>query len=56
MRAERRHWCYDYCLWDLRQAYGFQLDEKKLEELEGIFEKTWKSFSIEIERFCHFLG
>lgn len=40
----------------VRQAYGFQLDEKKLGELERIFEKTWKSFSKEIKKFCRFLG
>jgi hypothetical protein len=39
----------------VRQAYGFQLDEKKLEDLEKIFLKTWKRFSREIKRFCNFL-
>ena len=39
----------------VRQAYGFQLDEKKLEELEKIFKKTWKTFSREIRNFCGFL-
>lgn len=39
----------------VRQAYGFQLDEKKLKELEKIFEKTWKKFSREIKKFCWFL-
>lgn len=39
----------------VRQAYGFQLDEKKLVELEKIFEKTWKQFYREIKKFCHFL-
>lgn len=39
----------------VRQAYGFQLDEKKLMELEKIFEKTWKQFFREINKFCHFL-
>lgn len=39
----------------VRQAYGFQLDEKKLEELEKIFVKTWKRFSREIKKFCSFL-
>lgn len=39
----------------VRQAYGFQLDEKKLEELEKIFVKTWERFSIEIKKFCSFL-
>lgn len=40
----------------VRQAYGFQLDEKKLKELEKIFVKTWKKFSLEVRKFCHFLG
>lgn len=39
----------------VRQAYGFQLDEEKLEELEKIFKKTWKRFSREIKKFCGFL-
>ncbi len=39
----------------VRQAYGFQLEEKKLKELENIFEKTWKRFSREIKKFCNFL-
>ncbi|MBI5639475.1 MAG: hypothetical protein HZA17_03520 [Nitrospirae bacterium] len=39
----------------VRQAYGFQLDEKKLEELEGIFVMTWTRFSREIKKFCAFL-
>jgi hypothetical protein len=39
----------------VRQAYGFQLDMKKLEELEKIFPKTWKRFSQEIKKFCAFL-
>lgn len=39
----------------VRQAYGFQLDEKKLEELEKIFKKTWKIFFREIKKFCKFL-
>lgn len=39
----------------VRQAYGFQLDVKKLNELERIFPKTWKSFSREIKKFCDFL-
>ncbi|HBE44954.1 MAG TPA: hypothetical protein DDW17_05755 [Deltaproteobacteria bacterium] len=39
----------------VRQAYGFQLDENKLAELEKIFEKTWKKFYHEIKKFCHFL-
>jgi len=39
----------------VRQAYGFQLDEKKLIELERIFEKTWKMFSREVKKFCAFL-
>lgn len=40
----------------VRQAYGFQLDEKKLEELEKIFGKIWKQFSREIRKFCSFLA
>lgn len=39
----------------VRQAYGFQLDEKKLEELEKIFRKTWKVFFMEINKFCDYL-
>lgn len=39
----------------VRQAYGFQLDEKKIKELEKIFIKTWKRFSYEIKKFCDFL-
>ena len=39
----------------VRQAYGFQLDEKKLKELEKIFVKTWKRFSKETKKFCSFL-
>lgn len=39
----------------VRQAYGFQLDAKKLNELEKIFLKTWRRFSREIKRFCNFL-
>jgi len=39
----------------VRQAYGFQLDEKKLAELEKKFEKTWKMFARGIKRFCAFL-
>jgi len=39
----------------VRQAYGFQLDEKKLVELEKIFQKTWKRFAREIKKFCRFL-
>ena len=39
----------------VRQAYGFQLDVKKLDELEKIFLKTWKRFLREIKGFCAFL-
>lgn len=39
----------------VRQAYGFQLDVKKLEELEKIFKKTWKRFFMEIRKFGNFL-
>ncbi len=38
----------------VRQAYGFQLDPRKLEELEKIFVKTWKRSAKEIKRFCLF--
>ncbi len=40
----------------VRQAYGFQLDQKKLEELEKIFVKTYKKFDRETRKFCSFLG
>lgn len=39
----------------VRQAYGFQLDEKRLTELEKIFEKTSNRFYREIKKFCQFL-
>ena len=39
----------------VRQAYGFQLDEKKMAALEKIFQRTWKRFSREIKAFCTFL-
>jgi hypothetical protein len=39
----------------VRQAYGFQLDVKKLDELGKIFPRTWKRFSHEIKQFCTFL-
>jgi len=39
----------------VRQAYGFQLDEKKLSVLESKFKKTWKKFEKEIRKFCNFL-
>lgn len=39
----------------VRQAYGFQLDEKKLADLDKIFRGTWKRFSREIRKFCSFL-
>lgn len=39
----------------VRQAYGFQLDKGKIEELEKIFPATWKRFSREIRKFCAFL-
>lgn len=39
----------------VRQAYGFQLDEKKLETLEKIFIRTWKRFYSEIRKFYDFL-
>lgn len=39
----------------VRQAYGFQLDAKKVKELEKIFVKTWKRFKKEIKEFCGFL-
>jgi len=40
----------------VRQAYGFQLDARKLEELERIFVKTWERSAEEINLFCRFLG
>ncbi len=36
----------------VRQAYGFELDEKKLEELFAIFEPVLEKFILEIEAFC----
>ena len=39
----------------VRQTYGFQLDENKLHELEGIFDKTWRRLSREIKTFCNLL-
>jgi hypothetical protein len=39
----------------VRQAYGFELDRKKLEGLEADFDKTFKEFSREIRQFCRFL-
>jgi len=36
----------------VRQAYGFQLDESKLEELVSSFEDTVRSFSSEVTKFC----
>jgi len=39
----------------VRQAYGFQLEENRLEELEKIFQKTFKKFYREIKKFCNFL-
>lgn len=39
----------------VRQAYGFELDEKKLEELAAIFEPVLKEFISEVEKFCNFL-
>ena len=39
----------------VRQAYGFQLDERKLAELEGLFDGTWRRFSREIKKFCDLL-
>lgn len=36
----------------VRQAYGFQLDETKLEELASSFEKTLTTFSDEVTKFC----
>lgn len=39
----------------VRQAYGFQLDPARLEELEKRFNTTWKRFSREIKLFCTFL-
>lgn len=39
----------------VRQAYGFELDEKKLEELAAIFEPVLEKFFTEIEGFCNTL-
>lgn len=39
----------------VRQAYGFELNEKKLSVLENKFKKTWKKFEKEIKKFCNFL-
>jgi len=39
----------------VRQAYGFQLDESKLEELVSSFEDTVKNFSSELTKFCDIL-
>src|SRR3990170_4972308 len=39
----------------VRQAYGFQLDESKLEELISSFEDTVRNFSSELTKFCDFL-
>src|SRR4030066_913220 len=39
----------------VRQAYGFQLDENKLEELASAFEKTSTNFSAEITNFCEIM-
>ena len=39
----------------VRQAYGFQLDESKLEELVSSFEDTVRNFSDEVTKFCDFL-
>lgn len=36
----------------VRQAYGFQLDESKLEELVSSFEDTVRMFSGEVKKFC----
>jgi len=36
----------------VRQAYGFQLDEKKMAVLEKLFLRTWRRFSREIKAFC----
>jgi hypothetical protein len=36
----------------VRQAYGFQLDESKLEELVSSFEDTVRNFSREMTKFC----
>ena len=39
----------------VRQAYGFQLDESKLEELVSSFEDTVRKFSSEVTKFCNTL-
>lgn len=39
----------------VRQAYGFQLDEAKLEELALSFENTVRNLAGEVTRFCDIL-
>ena len=39
----------------VRQVYGFELDEKKFEELSIVFEPVLEKFIKEIEDFCQFL-
>ncbi|MFH0925763.1 MAG: hypothetical protein V1872_09085 [bacterium] len=39
----------------VRQAYGFELNEKKLEELASIFDNVVENFIIEINQFCNLL-
>ena len=38
----------------VRQAYGFELDEKKLEGLAAVFELVMEEFIDEVEQFCNF--
>lgn len=39
----------------VRQAYGFHLDEAKLDELVSSFEDTVRNFSSEVTKFCDIL-
>lgn len=39
----------------VRQVYGFELDEKRLEALSVYFEPVLEKFIKEIEAFCQFL-
>lgn len=39
----------------VRQVYGFELDEKRLEALSSHFESVLEKFIEEIESFCRFL-
>ncbi len=39
----------------VRQIYGFELDEKKLDEIASIFESVMDELIREIKKFCGFL-